>query len=92
MTLATLNAAPSQDLKTRVELFLRQSDSRLARICVEAEGSVVRLVGSLPTYYLRTLAIAAAHRVAGVRQVEDRISVPAGDQNAASAAAFQPGA
>lgn len=61
-------------LAAQVKMFLAgQHFPGLAKIDVEAEGDMVRLSGRVCTFYERQLAIACCKRVAGVRQVDDRL-------------------
>jgi len=69
-----------QELSRRVRLYLRATRLEFGAVEVEAvDDSVVRLSGSLGSFYSRQLAVAAARRVAGVRRVIDEISVSALD-------------
>lgn len=69
---------PTDGLSAQVTNSLRQADPRLARISVEVEETSVKLTGTVPTYYLRALAIAATNSVRGVGLINDQIAVPVG--------------
>jgi osmotically-inducible protein OsmY len=75
-------AAPSPpstadfELATRVSLYLQQRLFRASRdVAVEARDGVITLAGTAPTFYERQLLGVAACRVAGVRQLVDRLHV-----------------
>jgi hypothetical protein len=65
----------SDDLGTRVAIFLTNARPELAAVAVKAHDGVAELSGEVPTFYLRQLAVACARRVAGVRRVVDNIQV-----------------
>jgi osmotically-inducible protein OsmY len=69
-------AAADFELATRVSLYLQQRLFRASRdVAVEARDGVVTLAGTAPTFYERQLLGVAARRVAGVRQIVDRLHV-----------------
>ena len=69
-----------EDLSRRIRLFL--DTLRLAvlrRIHVEVEEGLVTIGGIVSSYYDRQLAVACVRRVAGVRQIVDKIRVADAD-------------
>ena len=65
-----------EDLSRRIRLFL--DTLRLAvlrRIHIEVEEGLVTIAGIVRSYYDRQLAVACVRRVAGVRQIVDKIRV-----------------
>ena len=69
---------PSADdeLATRVRLFLgTQRFAALRRLDIGAQNGSVAVDGAVESFYERQLAIACVRRVAGVRQIIDRIVV-----------------
>jgi osmotically-inducible protein OsmY len=70
-----------EDLAVRVGLYLQHTRPELRGVNVAVQHGFVHLSGAVTTFHLRQLALAAACRVAGVRQVIDEIVVatlPAG--------------
>jgi osmotically-inducible protein OsmY len=64
------------ELASRVSLYLQQRLFRASRdVAVEAREGVITLAGTAPTFYERQLLGVAARRVAGVRQLIDRLHV-----------------
>ena len=69
-----LKPGHNEALASRVKTFLAgQHFPGLAKIEIEADGDTVRLSGAVCTFYERQLAIACCKRVAGVRQIDDRL-------------------
>lgn len=68
--------ASMDGLSARVASNLRQADPRLSRIAVEVNDSSVKLTGTVPTFYLRALALSTTNRVSGVGRIYDQIAVP----------------
>ncbi|HEX5104136.1 MAG TPA: BON domain-containing protein [Pirellulaceae bacterium] len=65
-----------EDLTHRIRLFLQSLQLAVAkRIEVEVEQGVVTITGRVRSRYERQLALSCVRRVAGVRQVEDRMVV-----------------
>lgn len=63
-----------EQLQQRVVMYLAHADHRSMRsLAVTARNGVVTLCGTVPTFYVRQLAIACASRVAGVRVVIDQV-------------------
>jgi osmotically-inducible protein OsmY len=63
------------ELERNVRLFLRHSGHRpVQAVTVKAKNGVVILSGTVPSYFVRQLAIACARRVAGVRTIVDQIN------------------
>ena len=74
-----------EDLSTRIRRFL--GTLRLAAVRsieVEASSGLVTVEGTVGSFYERQLAIACIQRVAGVRQVIDRIRVCDGSLRSAA--------
>jgi hypothetical protein len=64
------------ELATRVSQYLQHVLFRASRdVAVEARDGVITLAGTAPTFYERQLLGVAARRVAGVRQLVDRLHV-----------------
>jgi osmotically-inducible protein OsmY len=71
---ANRNTVMEIGLASRVRTFLAQQHlPGLTKIEVEAHGDTVRLSGQVRTFYERQMAIASCKRVAGVRQIDDRL-------------------
>jgi hypothetical protein len=71
-----LSPHSGQELGRRVRLYLRATRLEFAAVKVEViDDSIIRLSGSVGSYYSRQLAVATAKRVAGVRHVIDEILV-----------------
>ncbi len=69
-------SAADFELATRVSLYLQQLLFRASRdVAIEARDGVITLAGTAPTFYERQLLGVAARRVAGVRQIVDRLHV-----------------
>lgn len=65
-----------QALSTRVRLALTLSQrSTLRAVALEVHNGTVTLRGNVPTFYDRQVAFEAARHVAGVRHVQDELSV-----------------
>ncbi len=65
-----------QSLSTRVRLALTLSQrSTLRGIALEVQGGTVTIRGTVPTFYDRQVAFETARHVAGVRHVQDELSV-----------------
>lgn len=64
-----------EDLAVRVELYLQRTRPELKGVNVAVHHGFVHLSGVVTTFHLRQLALAAACRVAGVRQVIDELVV-----------------
>jgi osmotically-inducible protein OsmY len=75
--------AEDRELAARVRLYLGTTRPALASLGVDAACGCVYLRGQVGTFHLRQLAIAAARRVAGVRDVVDELTVSA-DRSAPS--------
>jgi len=81
MTTSTRLCGPLRDdpeaddeLQQRVLMYLTTADHISVRsLAVSAHSGIVTLCGTVPTFYVRQLAIACAGRVAGVRAIIDRI-------------------
>lgn len=71
-----LQVAADEELRQRVCRYLAHSGHYPVRtLDVCATNGIVILRGTVPTYYVRQLAIACAQRVAGVRSVVDEIQI-----------------
>jgi osmotically-inducible protein OsmY len=69
-----------EDLSRRIRLFLATLHlAGLKRIHIEVEEGLVTIGGIVRSYYERQLAVACVRRVAGVRQIVDRIRVTEGE-------------
>jgi hypothetical protein len=64
-----------EDLAVRVGLYLQHTRPELRGVNVAVQHGFVHLSGAVTTFHLRQLALAAACRVAGVRQVIDELVV-----------------
>lgn len=80
--------AADEQLARRVRLFLvSRQIGELRSVVVAARNGRVRLSGRVSSFYHRQLAISTAHRVAGVRTVDDQLIVaaPRGQQTGKTA-------
>lgn len=77
-------------LGNKVQLYLTQLRVELCRVKVECRDGAVRLKGTVPSYYLRQLAIAGVKRVAGVRTISDELLVQCRDHAVHRAPAHRP--
>lgn len=70
------DGTPDEQLRHRVCLFLQSLQLAIARrLQVDVQNGVVIVEGVARSYYERQMAVACVKRVAGVRQVVDRIVV-----------------
>jgi osmotically-inducible protein OsmY len=63
------------DLAKRVAIYLTNNRNDLGALMVTSHLGAIRLTGTVPTFYLRQLAVACAQRVSGVRTVVDDVHV-----------------
>jgi osmotically-inducible protein OsmY len=63
------------DLAKKVQLYLSANRPGFRQLDIGAKGGTVTLSGSVASFFLRQLAVAATKRVAGVRQLVDDIEV-----------------
>ena len=63
------------DLNKKVKLYLCSNRPGFRQIGIGAKSGTVTLSGSVSSFFPRQLAVAAAKRVAGVRQVVDDLEV-----------------
>ena len=69
-------ATADEQLCHRIRMFLeRLRLAILKRIQIDVQSGVVTIEGIARSYYERQMAVACVKRVAGVRQVNDRIVV-----------------
>ncbi|HTN73908.1 MAG TPA: BON domain-containing protein [Pirellulaceae bacterium] len=73
------------ELTKRVGMYLVSARRELGTLVVNSQDGIVRLTGSVSSFYLRQLAVACAQRVAGVRSVVDELHVDYGGSSRALA-------
>lgn len=71
----SLGEAKHVDLARKVRLVLSANRRGFGRIRVSAEAGVVRISGSVHSFFMRQMAVALATQVAGVRGVVDDLEV-----------------
>ena len=71
----THEAEIDDQLGSRIHIFLEARCPQLQQLAVATAGDAIFLRGSVGNDYERRLAIACCKRVAGVRQVVDRLRV-----------------
>ena len=70
------DSVADEQLRRRVNLYLTHTGHAPVRcLRVRAKNGVITLRGTVPSCYVRQLALACTRRVAGVRQVFDEIEV-----------------
>jgi osmotically-inducible protein OsmY len=71
-----IEVTPDEQLRHRIHLFLQTLRlAILRRVQIDVQSGVVTIEGIARSYYERQMALACVRRVAGVRQVVDRIVV-----------------
>jgi osmotically-inducible protein OsmY len=71
-----IEVTPDEQLRHRIQLFLQTLRlAILRRVQIDVQSGVVTIEGIARSYYERQMALACVRRVAGVRQVVDRIVV-----------------
>ncbi len=78
MVAITPSKSNTQDLELRERVTLLVQQRQLAsegEVRIDAQGGVVTLRGTVPTYYRRQLLYSSARRVAGVLEVIDQLEV-----------------
>lgn len=71
-----VDAEDDGELKERILSFLHQrSETPLRRLAVEVSRGHVTLTGRVRTYYQKQLAGHCCQRVAGVQQVDNKVTV-----------------
>lgn len=71
-----LDRSLDDDLERRVRIYLgARFHPALNRLCVSARGGCVALSGTVNSFYEKQLALSTCRRVAGVRNVVDRMQV-----------------
>lgn len=71
-----IEITPDEQLRHRIQLFLQTLRlAILRRVQIDVQSGVVTIEGIARSYYERQMALACVRRVAGVRQVVDRIVV-----------------
>ena len=71
-----IEVTPDEQLRHRIHLFLQTLRlTILRRVQIDVQSGIVTIEGIARSYYERQMALACVRRVAGVRQVVDRIVV-----------------